>query len=151
MITSDSVLTGYDNTAHAHFSPTTFLWCKTTDRIPMLQSTGFGQSIILFSHPNLGVFQVVLSFMFPHQNPVWISLLPSTWPIGKKVKCTLVQALRLCKGRTAHMGSRCIALLFLDHSTRRGWGVSVTSQPLFTPRKDPVPIVQEAGWAPHPH
>ena len=21
-------------------------------------------------------------------------------------------------------------------------------QPLFTPRKDPVPIVQEAGWAP---
>jgi hypothetical protein len=23
-------------------------------------------------------------------------------------------------------------------------------QPLFTPRKDPVPIVQEAGWAPGP-
>jgi hypothetical protein len=31
-----------------------------------------------------------------------------------------------------------------------GWGVSVTPRPLFTPRKDPVPIVQEAGWAPGP-
>jgi len=36
------------------------------------------------------------------------------------VKCTLVQALRLCTGRTAHRGSRGIALLFLDHGTRRG-------------------------------
>ena len=25
--------------------------------------------------------------------------------------------------------------------------VSVTPWPLFTPRKDPAPIVQEAGWA----
>jgi hypothetical protein len=29
-----------------------------------------------------------------------------------KVKVTLVQALRFCKGRTAHRGSRCIALLY---------------------------------------
>ena len=36
-----------------------------------------------------------------------------------KVKCTLVQALRLCTGRTAHRGSRGIALLFQDHGTRR--------------------------------
>jgi hypothetical protein len=35
------------------------------------------------------------------------------------VKCTLVQALRLCTGRTAHGGSRDIALPFLDHGTRR--------------------------------
>ena len=28
---------------------------------------------------------------------------------------------------------RGIALLFHDHGTRRGWGVSVTSRPLFTP------------------
>jgi len=34
--------------------------------------------------------------------------------------------------------------------TRRGWGVSVTPRPLFTPGKNPVPIVQEAGWAPGP-
>jgi hypothetical protein len=31
-----------------------------------------------------------------------------------KVKVTLVQALRLCTGRTAHRGSRSIALLFHD-------------------------------------
>ena len=37
-----------------------------------------------------------------------------------KVKCTLVQALRLCTGRTARKGS--IALLFLDHVTGRGEG-----------------------------
>ena len=29
-----------------------------------------------------------------------------------------------------------------------GEGVSVTPWPLFTPGKDPVPLVQEAGWAP---
>ena len=58
-----------------------------------------------------------------------------------KIKCTLVQALRLCTGRTATSGSRGIALLFLDNGTRRGWGVSVTPRPLFTPGKDPVPVV----------
>jgi len=31
---------------------------------------------------------------------------------GKKVKCSLVQALRFCKGRTANRGSRGIALLY---------------------------------------
>jgi hypothetical protein len=68
----------------------------------------------------------------------------------KKVKVTLVQALRLCTSRTAHKGSRGIALTFLDHGTWRGWGVSVTPRPLFTPGKDPVSIVQEAGWASGP-
>jgi hypothetical protein len=67
-----------------------------------------------------------------------------------KEKCTLVQALRLCTGRTAHRGSRGIALLFHDYGTRKGWEVSVTPRPLFTPGKDPVPIVQETGWVPGP-
>jgi hypothetical protein len=40
----------------------------------------------------------------------------------KKVKCILVRALRVCTGRTAHRGSRIIALPFLDHGTRRGEG-----------------------------
>ena len=77
------------------------------------------------------------------------------------MKCTLVQALRLCTDRTARRGSRgvklemchprcvCvktglrtlssrgIALLFPDHGTRRGWGVSITPRPLFTSGKDP--------------
>ena len=82
---------------------------------------------------------------------------PLPWPSAdgrippfRKVKCTLVQALRLCTGRTADRGSRGIALPFHDHGTRRGWGVRVTPRPLFTPGKFPVPIVQEAGWAPGP-
>ena len=29
-----------------------------------------------------------------------------------------------------------------------GWGVSVTPRPLFTPGKDAVPFLQEAGWTP---
>ena len=68
----------------------------------------------------------------------------------KKVKCTLVQALRLSTGRRPHRGSKSIAVIFLDHSTRSGWGVSVTPRPLFNPGKHPVPIVQEAGWAQGP-
>jgi len=67
-----------------------------------------------------------------------------------KVKVTLVQALRLCTGRTADRGSRGIALLSHGHGTRRGWGVSVTPRPLFTPGKEMVPIVQEAEWDPGP-
>jgi len=67
----------------------------------------------------------------------------------KGVECTFIQELRLCTSRTAHRGSTGIALLFLDHGTRREWGVSVTPRPLFTPGKDPVPvpIVQEDEWA----
>jgi len=41
---------------------------------------------------------------------------------------------------------RGIALLFLDRGTRRGWAVSSTPQPHFTPGKDPVPILQETRW-----
>ena len=32
--------------------------------------------------------------------------------VKKKVQCTIVQALRLCTGRTAHRGSRGIAVLY---------------------------------------
>ena len=44
----------------------------------------------------------------------------------------------------------CIALLFQDLGTRRGWVVSRTPRLHFTPRKNLVPIVQEVGWAPGP-
>ena len=43
-----------------------------------------------------------------------------------------------------------MALLFHDHGTRRGYGFSVTPRPLLIPGKHPVPILQEAGWAPGP-
>jgi len=85
--------------------------------------------------------------LWKEMNEIW-----STTYIGLyvKLKVTLVQALKLCTGRTAHRGNRGIALLFHDHGTRRGWGVSVTPRPPFTPGKDPVPIVQEAEWTPGP-
>ena len=43
---------------------------------------------------------------------------------------------------------RGIALLFHDRGTRRGSVVSSTPRPHFTPGKEPVPILQGAGWAP---
>jgi hypothetical protein len=44
---------------------------------------------------------------------------------------------------------RSIALPFRDLGVRRGvWSASHPGR--FTPRKDPVPIVQEAGWVPRP-
>ena len=45
---------------------------------------------------------------------------------------------------------RGIAVLFHDRGTRRGWVDSSTPRPHFTPGKDPVPILQEAGWTPGP-
>jgi len=48
----------------------------------------------------------------------------------------------------AHRVGRGIALPFHDHGTRRGWVVSSTPRLLFNTGKDPVPILQEAGWAP---
>jgi hypothetical protein len=45
---------------------------------------------------------------------------------------------------------RGIAPLFHDRGTRSGWVVSSTPRPHFTPGKDTVPILQEAGWAPGP-
>jgi len=43
---------------------------------------------------------------------------------------------------------RGIALLFHDRGTRREWVVSTTPRPHFTPGKDSVLILQEAGCAP---
>ena len=45
---------------------------------------------------------------------------------------------------------RGITLLFHDRGTRRGWVVSSKPRPHFTPGKDPMPVLKEAGWAPGP-
>jgi len=63
----------------------------------------------------------------------------------EKKKFTLVQALRFCTGRTAHRGSRGIALLFHDHGTRRRREVRVTLRPLFTPGKSRYPLYRRLG------
>jgi len=59
--------------------------------------------------------------------------------IKVKVKCS-----RYSPGVAQRVG-RGIALLFNDRGTRRGRVVSSTSRAHFTPGKDLVPIVQEAG------
>jgi hypothetical protein len=84
---------------------------------------------------------VLIPFLVHHLQVIYIYV---------KLKVNLVHALRLCTDCTTHRGSRVIALLFHDHGTRRGLGVSVTPRPHFTPGKDPVPIVQEAAWVPGP-
>jgi len=42
---------------------------------------------------------------------------------------------------------RGIAVCILSLDARRGWVVSTMPQPLSTQERDPVPILQEAGWA----
>ena len=61
-----------------------------------------------------------------------------------KLKCS-----RYRPGVAQRMG-RGIALLFHYRGTIKGWVVSSTLRPHFTPGKDPIPILQEAGWAPGP-
>ena len=70
-----------------------------------------------------------------------------------RVSQILLPLYKVCSRYRPGMAQRvgeAIALLFHGRSTRRGWVVSSTPWPHFTHRKDPVPILQEAGWAPWP-
>ena len=62
-----------------------------------------------------------------------------------KVKVTLVQALSLCTGRTAHRGSRGIALPFHDHGTRRGEGSGSHPGRTLPPGKTRYPLYRRLG------
>jgi len=83
---------------------------------------------------------------------------PSSWIRNEtrviRHPCPLLPTLKLkcsrCSPGMAQRVGRGIALLFHDRGTRRGWVVSSTPRPYFTPGKDPVTIWQEAGWAPGP-
>ena len=68
-----------------------------------------------------------------------------TKSVKVKVKCTLVQALRLWTGRTANWGSRGIALLFLDHGTRRGEGSASRPGRSLPPEKTRYPLYRRLG------
>jgi len=84
-------------------------------------------------------------YMLLHVTTCYYMLLHvSTCCFVCKVKCSRY---RPC---VAQRVGRCIALLFHDRGIRRWWVVSSTARPHFTPGKDPVPILQEAGWAPGP-
>jgi len=65
--------------------------------------------------------------------------------VKKSVKCTLVQALRLCTGRTAHRGSRGIALPFHDYGTRRGEGSESRPGRTLPPGKTRYPLYRRLG------
>jgi hypothetical protein len=56
---------------------------------------------------------------------------------NEKVKCTLVQVLRLCTGRTAHWGSRRIALLFHDQRHEKGVRGQRHAPAALSPRERP--------------
>ena len=71
---------------------------------------------------------------------VWVNSL-----IKVKVNCTLVQALRLCTSRTAHRGSRGIALPFHDHGTRRGEGSASRPGRSLPPGKTRYPLYRRLG------
>ena len=62
-----------------------------------------------------------------------------------KVKVTLVQALRLCTGRTAHRWRRGIALPFHDHGTRRGEGSASRPGRSLPPGKTRYPLYRRLG------
>ena len=68
-----------------------------------------------------------------------VLLLPQTYLWYCK-KCTFVQTLKLCTGRTAHRGSRGIALLFLDHGTRRCEGSASRPGRSLSPGKTRYPL-----------
>ena len=50
-----------------------------------------------------------------------------------------------CKGKVIPLQAWCG-----PEGTRRGWVVSSTTRPHFTPWKDTVSVLKEAGWAPGP-
>ena len=63
-----------------------------------------------------------------------------------------IYKVKWCRYRSglAQREGRGIALLLHDRGTRREWVASSTLRPHFTPGKDPVSILLEAGWATGP-
>jgi hypothetical protein len=73
-----------------------------------------------------------------HPQSVFVYLL------SKKVKCTLVHALRLCTSSATHRGNRGIALPFLDHGTRGVEGPASRSGRSFPLERPGTPCT--GGW-----
>jgi len=107
------------------------------------------------SDPNLEtIYSIIFDFFFPFFESLSLwdfrrhPIENGKFSIFEKVKVR-VKWSRYRPGVAQRLG-RGIALLFHDRGTRRGWVVSSTPRPHFTSGKDPVPILQEAGWAPGP-
>ena len=63
----------------------------------------------------------------------------------QKVKCTLLQALRLCTGCMSHRGSRGISVLFFDRGNRRGEGSVSRPGRSLPPEKTRYPLCRRLG------
>ena len=72
------------------------------------------------------------------------------WTVDLSETCTVKLKWSRYRPGVAQRVGRGIALLFHDRGTSRGWVASSTPRPDFTPGKDPIPILQEAGWTPGP-
>ena len=79
-----------------------------------------------------------------YQQDVTVPVYLGTVRIKSKVKCILVQALRLCTGRTACRGSRGIALSFHDHAPEGVRGQRHASAALY-PGKTLYPLYRGLG------
>jgi len=77
---------------------------------------------------------------------------PQSREKSKRVKVKGKKEVKFSRYRSgvAQRLGRGLALPFHDRGTRRGCVVSSKPRPHFTPKKDPVPILQEAGWVPGP-
>ena len=75
------------------------------------------------------------TLLFSEDSEKWVFIKNHRGIIIKKVKCS-----RYRPGVAQRVGW-VIALLFHNRGTRRGWVVSSTPRPHFTPGKDPVPIL----------
>jgi hypothetical protein len=64
--------------------------------------------------------------------------------VAQKIKLTLEQVRKARGGVEVQISS------FFNLSTLWEWVVNATPQPLHAWERDPVPILQEAGWAPGP-
>ena len=115
-------------------------------------NTAFASWHIFICHNELGChntkFRVVAVSLMPQRVVVVFS---AQWAFSIFERNIYIQVKwsRYWPGVAQRMG-RGIALLFHDRGTRRGWVVSSSPRPHFTPGMDPVSILQEAGWAPGP-
>ena len=122
--------------SHFHLGPNFFLstlLSKTVDSVlPLVWDKGKN-------------YQKKIKFLY-----IFISHLYEVLPFSYQPQVKVKVKWSRYRPDVAQRVGRGIALLFHDRGTRRGWVVSSTTRPHFTPGKDMVPILQEAGWAPGP-
>jgi hypothetical protein len=79
----------------------------------------------------------------------WLDYITTFMKLVSAIEKAKIKWSRYRPGVAQRVGRR-IALFFHDRGTRRGWVVSSTPRPRFTPGKVSVPSLQEARWAPGP-